>query len=203
MKKAKSIIKNIFIIISIITFVFSLLLIYLSLQAKKENKMFSVFGYSYSLVVSPSMEPDIKVGDIIIIKHLDYDNYLPNAAVNKDVLVYKSTLYNRFIVHQLHEIKEDGLVLKGVNNEVVDDELVTKNNFQGMVIFNGLGFIGRLLLGNRALIILVFIVFLVYIIFSETLNLSLKKAKKEKDKLDEETKKRLIEEIKKELENEV
>lgn len=203
MKKAKNIIKNIFIVVSIVTFVFALLLVFLSFQAKKENKMFSVFGYSYSLVVSPSMEPDIKVGDIIIVKHLDYDKYLPNAIVKEDVLVYKSSLYNRFIVHQLEEIKENGLVLKGVNNAVVDDELVTKDNFQGIVTFNGLGFIGRFLLGKKALIFLVVIVFLVYIFFSEILNISLKNAKKVEKNIDEETKRRLIEEIKKELENEI
>ncbi len=203
MKRVKDIIKNIFIIISIITFVFTLLLVFLSFQAKKENKMFSIFGYSYSLVVSPSMEPEINVGDIIIIKHLDYESYLLTAKVKEDVLVYKSRLYNRFIVHQLYEITDDGLVLKGINNEVVDNELVKQDNFEGIVIYKGLGFIGKLLIGNRALIILVFIVFLAYVFFSELLNISLKKTKKEKRGLDEETRRKLIEEIKKELENEI
>ena len=88
--------------------------------------MMSFFGYSYSVVASPSMEPKIMTKEIIVIKKMDYDSYLEKAKLNEDVLVYYSEANRRFIVHELYEIREDGLLLKGVNNDSPDIELVTK-----------------------------------------------------------------------------
>lgn len=204
MKKFKAFLKNISIILSFLFFIIIIALVLLSVRAKKEEKLFSLFGYSYSLVVSPSMEEAIKVGDLLLIKQLDYEKYLKEAEEEKDIIVYASKK-KVFIVHRLKEITAEGLILKGDNNPDVDEELVTNDNFVGIVRANGLNFIGRLLIGNKMMIFFVFIVFLVYVIVTESINIALKKKPKKAEisaALRAELKEELLKEIKKELKDE-
>lgn len=175
MKVIKKTFKYGSIIISILIFVLAIITVLLSVQAKKENKMMSFFGYSYSVVASPSMEPKIMTKEIIVIKKMNYDSYLENAKVNEDVLVYYSNSYRRFIVHELYEIKEEGLLLKGVNNDSPDTELVTEDNFVGKVVMHGGAWFGDLLIGSRFIIIFVLLLFLSFMVVSEVLRVSLKK----------------------------
>lgn len=163
------------IIISILIFVLAIITVLLSVQAKKENKMMSFFGYSYSVVASPSMEPKIMTKEMIVIKKMNYDSYLEKAKVNEDVLVYYSDVNRRFIVHELYEIREDGLLLKGVNNDSPDLELVTKDNFVGKVVFHGGAWFGGLLIGSRFIIVFVLLLFLTFVVLSEVLKVMLKK----------------------------
>lgn len=175
MKVIKKTFKYGSIIISVLIFVLAIITVLLSVQAKKENKMMSFFGYSYSVVASPSMEPKIMTKEIIVIKKMNYDSYLENAKVNEDVLVYYSNSYRRFIVHELYEIKEEGLLLKGVNNDSPDTELVTEDNFVGKVVMHGGAWFGDLLIGSRFIIIFVLLLFLSFMVVSEVLRVSLKK----------------------------
>ncbi len=175
MKVIKKTFKYGSIIISILIFVLAIITVLLSVQAKKENKMMSFFGYSYSVVASPSMEPKIMTKEIIVIKKMNYDSYLENAKVNEDVLVYYSNSYRRFIVHELYEIKEEGLLLKGVNNDSPDTELVTEDNFVGKVVKHGGAWFGDLLIGSRFIIIFVLLLFLSFMVVSEVFRVSLKK----------------------------
>lgn len=190
--------KNVSMIMSIVFFVFSLFLVFLSIQAKKHDKLTTLFGYSYSVVVTSSMKPDIEAGEIIVIKKLNYQEYLTRAEVGKDNLVYFSYQYNRFIVHQLYDITEEGLILKGTNNPSADSEVVTENNFHGIVVSQGGKKIGTFLLSSKSLMLFVFIVFLVFVVGSESAALFYKR-NKNKSSLDEETKQKLIKEIKEEL----
>lgn len=175
MKALRKTFKYISFIISILIFLFAIITVLLSVQAKKENKMMSFFGYSYSVVASPSMEPKIMTKEIIVIKKMDYDSYLEKAKLNEDVLVYYSEANRRFIVHELYEIREDGLLLKGVNNDSPDIELVTKDNFVGKVVMHGGAWFGDLLIGSRFIIIFVLLLFLAFIVVSEVLRVTLKK----------------------------
>ena len=202
MKKIKKIIKDVGLIISVVFFILTIVLVLLSSVAKKNNKLFSVFGYSYSVVATPSMRPDINVGEIVIIKKLNYDKYLENAKVQSDVLVYFSEQHQIFIVHQLYEVTDDGLVLKGTNNPSVDQELVTEDNFHGIVTSHGAQWLGNFLLGSKSLIFLVFISFLIFVIISESASLFFKKENQTTVKLDDETRKKLEEEVRQELDEE-
>ncbi|MGI6360366.1 MAG: signal peptidase I [Acholeplasmatales bacterium] len=198
MKVIRKIFKYASIAISVLIFLFAIIIVLLSVQAKKENKMMSFFGHSYSVVASPSMEPKIMTKEIIVIKRMNYDSYLENAKVNEDVLVYYSEINRRFIVHELYEIREDGLLLKGVNNDSPDLELVTKDNFVGKVVLHGGAWFGSLLIGSRFIIIFVLLLFLIFIILSEVLKVMLKKdAKNPKFSKSEEEKIRqeILEEI--------
>lgn len=205
MSKAKKIIKNISYAVTIILLVLSVSLVILSTIAKKNNKIFSVFGYSYSVVASPSMKPDIDVGEIIIIKKLDYDKYYETAQVGQDNIVYYSNEKGIYIVHQLYEIQDNGLVLKGTNNPSPDGEIVNQNNFHGIVISHGGKWLGSFLLGSRSLIFLVIVLFIIFVIVTEILPQLIKKEreqKQEESKLDPETRKLLEEQVRREIEKE-
>ncbi len=202
MKKIKKILKNISFVVTTILLIFALLLVILSTIAKKNNKMFSIFGYSYSVVATPSMTPEINVGEIIIIKKLDYDDYLKTAQVGQDVVVYQSKKYNIYIVHKLYEITEEGLVLKGVNNPSPDDEIVNQQNFHGIVVSHGVQWFGNFLLSSRSLIFLVIVLFLIFVIVTEILPQLIKKQAKQESKLDDETRRLLEEQVRKEIEEE-
>lgn len=205
MSKTKKIMKNLGYALSIILIVFTLALVIMSTLAKRENKIFSLFGYSYSVVVTPSMKPEINVGEIIIIKKLDYNDYIQNAQVGEDVIVYKSNQYNGiYIVHKLYNITENGLILKGVNNPQPDSEIVNENNFHGIVVKHGMQWLGSFLIGSRSLIFLVIMIFIIFIIFTEILPVLIKKEQQKEytSKLDDETKELLRQQILKEIEEE-
>jgi len=193
-KKFKQALKYLSISLSIVIFILTISIVLLSAKAKKNNQVFSIFGYSYSVVASPSMEPDIEVGEIIIVKKVNFEKYLEKAEVGKDVLVYYSNSSKRFIVHQLYQIEEEGLRLKGINNDSPDTELVTNENFRGIVVNHGSKWLGSLLLGSQSLILLVFMLFLVFVIGSEVISYLLRKDKK-KNALTEEEREKLRQEI--------
>lgn len=197
--------KYISISLTIFTLLLASILVLLSTRAKKTNKMFSLFGYSYSVVVTNSMDPDIKVGELILIKKVNYEKYLQNAKVNEDVVVYYSSMNKRFIVHQLYEINGSNLRLKGVNNDAPDLELVDKDNFQGIVVSHGFRSFGLFLLSSRPIIVLILLVFLIFISISEVISAMLRKNKEEIQKqkeIQEQLRKEVLEEIKKEQNHE-
>ncbi len=196
MSKTKKIMKNLGYALSIILIVFTLSLVIMSTIAKRQNKMFTILGYSYSVVVTPSMKPEINVGEIIIIKKLDYNDYIQNAQIGEDVIVYKSNQYNGiYIVHKLYNITENGLILKGVNNPQPDSEIVNENGMQ---------WLGSFLISSRSLIFLVIMIFIIFIIFTEILPVLIKKEQQKEYtyKLDDETKELLRQQILKEIEEE-
>lgn len=108
-------------------------------KRKGENPNISLYT-----IVSPSMEPYIKVYDVIIDKKVSASEELKIGDV---VTFYSSTLNTDgyTITHRIYDIKEsDGKVYyitKGDNNDCVDVGSITKENIVGKVIykFNGLG----------------------------------------------------------------
>lgn len=90
-------------------------------------------GYGNAVVISGSMEPEISVGDMIIVKA--EDNYKIG-----DVVVYHSN--RSLITHQIVEINENGYVTKGIANNVVDP-IVKSKQVVGKVVFviDGVGYI--------------------------------------------------------------
>ena len=104
----------------------------------------SVFGYSFSIVLSPSMEPEIMTGELIVVKAAD----ITEVKIGENV-VFTSVIVGMSgerVVHKAESIGEDEkgifIVTKGVNNQSVDVDLVRENNFIGKEVFHSL------LLGN-------------------------------------------------------
>ena len=126
-------------ILTVFTVAISLLaalLFFLGIKTRIDKSPVVLFGYSISIVVSPSMEPEINVGDLIVVKHVDVN--FPKVGDN---VVFKSLikgLEGEQVVHKVVEKGEDEkgiyFVTKGVNNSEKDSELVRKENFVGVEI---------------------------------------------------------------------
>ena len=205
--------KNIRRIISALAIVMAILTIYLmasNIVAMKKEKPVRIFGYSFSYVPTNSMEPVIKVDDMVLFKKVKYDDLKTG-----DIIVYRSNLDETkgvYIIHRIKEVTDDGFVMLGDNNNnIVDKELVTSNMLIGKYIkvinfFN----VGKLV-SNKNLVFTLLIIVIIFIIGMEIVNIYVTymkdKSKKKQDKnirdeLLEEIRQELLEEIKKEKETE-
>ena len=86
-------------------------------------------------VTSGSMEPNIKVGEIIIIlKTKDY---------NVGDIVTICTKNNNLITHRIIKKEDKNYITKGDFNNIQDEDIITKENIKGKVIFHS-KFLGML-----------------------------------------------------------
>jgi signal peptidase I len=92
----------------------------------------SMFGYKVMTVLSGSMEPDIKPGDVIIDKGIN-----PVLVKIGDVITYKAA-NNILITHRVLDIEEkSGQVFfktKGDANNVEDEKLVSEEDLVGTLV---------------------------------------------------------------------
>lgn len=197
-KKILSIIGNV--ICGILLF-FALLILVLGVVNHKQGKQLKLFGYSFSTVVTPSMEDTIKVNDIIIVKDVDFSDIKVG-----DIIVYYNYEYNINVVHRVVNINSDGsLITKGDNNNDVDAIQTTENNYVGKVVKYGsfLG-LGKFVQSSKNIIFLIIFLIFLYLLIVAIKNLfkASKEKMKEEIKAKQETidKEKLREEIMKELE---
>ena len=128
MKKNKvfriiKLIKNIICWTLIAVLVFTLVVFFMS---RINGSTPSVFGYSIFRVSSGSMEPELKVGDIILDKVVEN----PEALKVGDVITFKSDDYGDMLV--THKVirapyEENGKLMlqtKGVANEIADNPIM-------------------------------------------------------------------------------
>lgn len=87
-----------------------------------------IAGFGILQISSGSMEKELLIGDIILIKECD------EYEIN-DVVTY--CVDGRYLVtHRITEKKQDGFVTKGDNNNTVDSQVVAKDKIEGKVICN-------------------------------------------------------------------
>jgi len=191
MKKLKKVLKI------IITILLVLILIYnfynfISLKVIKKD-LATVGGYSLLEVVSTSMEPTIKKGDLIIINTRNKNYYANNIVTYYDE-------ENNFVTHRIVKIKDEEVVTKGDNNDSEDKE-ISIDKIVGKYVFKiaYLGTIFRVMRNPIVLIIIFVIGVLVCVLMSdkeeykefqeylikkkeETVNISVKKKRKKSNK---------------------
>ena len=101
-----------------------------STVAIKNNELFRMFGYSYAVVPTPSMEGNKKdnfsSGDVVLI----YDAPYEDLAIG-DIIVFKSSDDSKLIIHRIIDADGFGFVTKGDNNEFPDFGIVTKDIYRG------------------------------------------------------------------------
>ena len=82
-----------------------------------------IFKYYVLTVGSASMEPNIKIGDVVVVEKLDADEL--SKLKKGDILVFEN---NKTIIHRIYDIHEDGGVYsfqtKGDNNDDIDGFIV-------------------------------------------------------------------------------
>lgn len=179
--------------LTVLIIIFTLYIAIFGSIAIRNNKLINIFGYSYGFVPTSSMDGEqleeykvqgFKKGSIIIIKKEDYNNLDIN-----DVIVYKSNA-NILIVHRIIEKEENGelkYLTKGDNNEEVDNEYVTNNNYEGKVVSSIYMFgLFTLLSSIRGVIIIVILLILLVMMILQIYNLvkvlNVKKQEEENEK---------------------
>ena len=195
-------------IISAILSVIIIILAYFivaNIIATKNNSIASFFGYSISYVPTPSMEPTIESNSTII---FDQDYSYDDLNVG-DIIVYKNTDENIYVIHRIISKTDYGFVTQGDNNSIPDYKkdsseyyYITESNYIGKYKTTVTIFSLNSPLSKVLVFILIFSSF-GFIVVSEIFGLKniTKKENKENEEISkEELKKELLEEIKKEIE---
>ena len=78
------------------------------------NHMPMPFGYGAAVVLSGSMEPELSVGDLILVRETD------QIEVN-DIVVYQSG--SSLVVHRVMDIQENMVTTQGDANNVADEPI--------------------------------------------------------------------------------
>ncbi|MDD5183188.1 MAG: S26 family signal peptidase [Bacilli bacterium] len=179
----------------------------------KNNTLIKIFGKSYSIVETDSMEPQIDIGEIIIVEDISYQEVLAMLENNEQPIIVFINSNGLKIVHRAIDQDNEGIITKGDNPEITSNDpgRVTEANLLGIVVnqTKALG-IGKFIVNSRSLIFLIAIVMLIIVLVLEVINIIKQlKVKKEEEltKKFEIEKEKLIEEkrqlIKKEIEEEL
>ena len=170
-EKAKKIIGKIVTGLAIFFFALTVIIIFLGVRSLASNKPMMFFGYTYSVVPTESMEPDIHAGDFVISKRVPFEE----LQVGDDIIYYSES-EDIYIIHRIINI-EDGLIYtKGINNPVADKDPVTKDNYISKAIWNGsLAGVGNVVAKNRMYIFILMIIILAFVFLSEVYKIMKKK----------------------------
>ena len=121
----------------IYTIIFTILFMFLLLNILSMFNL-SLFGYRVYKVGSGSMEPNLKVNDIIVIKSTN------DYKIN-DIITYKNN--SEYVTHRIININNSEIITKGDANNTQDNP-ITKDLIVGKLIykFHLIEFINYLLL---------------------------------------------------------
>lgn len=158
-KKSKfaSVLQNIIIILIVL---FNI--VFITKAIRNPNKTPDFMGIKSFVIISGSMEPKIKIGDMVIIKSPSSDyNYKEG-----DIIAFREG--TTVIVHRINKIMEvDGQVkyqTKGDNNNTPDKNLVERQNIEGVYKFHisKIGNIFMFIYKNFIYIIIVLLIVIIY-----------------------------------------
>ena len=201
----KKIIRIILTVLIVLIFFLAIYILISGILSAKKGKSLSIFGYSYSVVVSPSMEPTIMTDEIVIYKAINF-----NDVKVGDIIVFYNSEEHKVITHRVFEIGADGITTKGDNPAApVDDFKVTEESLRGIVTKHSkmLG-VGKLLKNSKSFAFIGLIIIFIGVIIYEAISIfkTKQKAHEEESKkeleIDKEAlRKELLEEIEKENNN--
>ena len=200
-------------IVGIISTIFLVLcvsvLLYTTISYSKTG-LVKFFGYSYHIIQSNSMEPEINVGDLVIVKKVPYDQ----IEVGDDIL-FKcedpspdyAPIYGKYVVHKVVDIvdAENGIYkTRGVHN-LKDDDMPSKAEGKVVRVSSSLSGLFTFLTQGRNIIFIIGIAGVVIFTFLQlcTIIANSAKIKSEKDKQKLSEDQELKDKIKKELEEEL
>lgn len=140
--------------------VFIILLIICNVLYQKfiiKKNLVDIFGYSCLIVKSGSMQPTLKVNDMIIIKK--QNNYNLN-----DIIAYN--VNNKYLVtHRIVNASDDEYITKGDFNNT-NDTNINKSQVEGKVIFRS-AFLGLYIIYFLKPTIIFLLLVLMYVIAKE------------------------------------
>lgn len=146
------------------------------------DKTPSFFGIKTYTIISGSMQPELNIGDVIIVKETN------DLELNiGDIISYRSG--QSIVTHRIHKINyKNGrkyYITKGDYNNVEDSITITIDSIEGKVV-NKLSGIGNitLLLQNKYSIIAITMLFFIYLLLKKNKKEDLKNNDFENTKLD-------------------
>ena len=199
-------------IVGIVSTVFLVLcvgiLLYVTISYSKTG-LVKFFGYSYHVIQSPSMEPDIKVGDLVIVKKVPYDQIEAGDDILfkcEDPSEDHKDVYGKYIVHRVREKTEtEGVYITYGVKQNINDRVPSKAEGKVVKVSSSLGGLFIFLTQGRNIIFIVgifgVVIFSVMQLSSVIANGAKLKSEKDKQKLNEDEE--LKEQIKKEVEAEL
>jgi len=95
--------------------------------ARAKGDRAEILGFGIGVVVTGSMEPELKVGDIILIRRVP-----KNKIKVGDDITFQSG--DKAITHRVIEVTEKGFITQGLQNNVSDGEALYANVY-GKVVF--------------------------------------------------------------------
>ncbi|EGT3617550.1 signal peptidase I, partial [Clostridium perfringens] len=95
----------------------------------KSDSIFKAVGFRTYSILSGSMEPNIRTGDLAIVKSAEMDE-----VVSGDIITFKYE--GNIVTHRIVEKTEEGFITKGDNNNAEDTEIVREEDLIGKVLFN-------------------------------------------------------------------
>lgn len=192
MKKAKKIFSRVMSAISVLIFIFGLV-VFVSVLNASAGKVPSVFGFSVLQVSSGSMEPELMTGSVVVVKETDV-----NDLKVGDVISFYSTdksIRGKVNTHRIEKIeysmgtaRSPIFTTKGDANQNVDTEKVRSANVIGKVVYD-LGTVSGSVISvfqNPNVIFFVIVLPLIFITFGEAVNLATLIAKSKYDKEEDE-----------------
>ena len=128
--KILTIIKNVIITILVIILLINVFIIIKSFIFP--NEVPGLFGYKPFIVLSNSMEDEIKAGDLVIVKETNAKDLKV-----KDIIAFrdkKNTITTHRIINLTTKDEEKCFITKGDNNNIQDEDPVCPNQIEGKLI---------------------------------------------------------------------
>lgn len=185
----KKILKKIWSIVSKVLIGLLIILMISVLVMKIKGNNPSILGFNLYYIATPSMEPSLEVGDIIMSKKVK--NY-SDLEIN-DIITYKGEVGSykgKLITHQIIDIKEENgaytFITKGTKEGAKVDPEVSQDQVLSVMLFE-IPLLGKIvtLMNNKIVFFIFIIVPLAVMLVLEVINLT-KAFKKEEDIIDEE-----------------
>lgn len=127
-KRIKKLLKRIISIILIIIAIINIILLYYKLKGEESPNIFGIYFFN---IISNSMEPEIKINDVLIVKRCEAKEFLKG-----DIITFQrdnKTISHRII--KIIELSDDReFITQGDNNEIPDDGAVKTSQVYGKVI---------------------------------------------------------------------
>ena len=128
-------------IVTIFIEIIVLMVFIVAVSTAANDQRFWMFGFSFSVVITESMSPEIEPGDFIIVQQCDIGDIKEGDNIVFTAGDSFGAVKGQGIVHKVMSIEErDGkvyLTTKGVNPNIIaaDPEEVTEDNFVGRQVF--------------------------------------------------------------------
>ena len=167
--KRKKIIVTIIYILLLPLLIYNVTLIFKSII--KPNKTPDFFGYKTYVIVSGSMEPNLKIGDIVVVKKVN-----ENELNVGDIISFRQG--QNVVTHRISQIKyeygERVYITKGDNNNTEDNGSIDYSYIEGKVI-NNIRKAGKVVIFFQGKLSIIIIVLFFYIYLSQTTKINKRK----------------------------